>query len=263
MLEIARYESNRRVAGAVTLAALVSLLSALYVGLYPSIQRSGVDFDSYVESLPPAVQAAFGNASLTTLEGFLAIELYQFVWLLFMGMYVAYTGASLIASDIEHDRMDLLLSTPVSRSKVLIEKFASLVVPITALNVIVAAVVYGGVALIGESLSAVALAGVHLLSVPYLLACGSIGLGLSVVTDRADFARRGSLGLVFGLFLLDSISESTGVEWLGAVSPMRYYDPAAILVSGTYDWGGAALLLGYTTALVLASRARFRRMDIT
>ncbi|WP_227355558.1 ABC transporter permease subunit [Haladaptatus salinisoli] len=266
MLEIVRYEASRRYKSAVVLSVLLALLSVLMVALFPSIESSGADIDAYWESLPPAMKAAFGASgggfSLTTIEGFLAVEIYQFFWLLLLGIYVAYVAGSLIAGDVERDRLDVLLAAPVSRSTVLVEKFVSLLPTILVLNVVVGAVVYGSIVAVGESASMVDVAMVHLLSIPYLLACGAIGLLLSVLFDRADIAQRGGLGAVFALFLLDSVSESAGVDWLGAISPTRYYDPTAILVSGEYDWAGAAVLLGATVALVLVSRAVFRRKDI-
>ncbi|WP_458185281.1 ABC transporter permease subunit [Haladaptatus sp. NG-WS-4] len=266
MLEITRYEASRRYKGAVVLSILLGAMAVLMVALFPSIESSGADIDAYWDSLPPAMKAAFGASgggfSLTTIEGFLAVEIYQFFWLLLLGIYVAYVAGGLIAGDVERDRLDILLATPISRSKVLIEKFVSLLPTVLVLNVVVGAVVYGSIVAVGESVSFADVAMVHLLSIPYLLTCGAIGLLLSVVFDRADIAQRGGLGAVFALFLLDSVAESAGIDWLGAVSPTRYYDPTAILVAGEYDWTGAAILFGGTVALVLVSQALFQRKDI-
>ncbi|MCL7416954.1 MAG: ABC transporter permease, partial [Halalkalicoccus sp.] len=168
-----------------------------------------------------------------------------------------------IADDVERDRMDLTLSLPVSRSRVLAEKFLSLLVPILALNAVVAAAVYVGVLAIGQSIDPLDLAMVHALSIPYLLACGAIGLVLSVLVSRADVAKRIAIALVFVLFLIESVAASTEeLEWLGYASPTRYYDPTAILVEGSYDLVGAAVLLAATVALVLLARFRFSRADI-
>src|SRR6056297_2402115 len=181
-----------------------------------------------MESLPPAMQAAFGATgafSIATIEGFLAVELYQFFWLLLLGVYTAYLAGGLVAGDVERGRMDVLLAAPVTRRRVVVEKFLSLVPVVVAINLVVGAVVYATVVAIGESIPVADLAAVHLLSIPYLLACGGIGLVLSVAFDESDAAKRGSLGAIFGLFLLETISSSAGVDWLGAISPTRYYDP--------------------------------------
>ncbi|WP_276300251.1 ABC transporter permease subunit [Halorussus lipolyticus] len=265
MLDIATYESERRIRGALVLSALLAVMSLLFVALFPSIANSGADLDAYMESLPPAMQTAFGATgafSITTIEGFLAVELYQFFWLLLLGIYTAYLAGGLIAGDVERGRMDILLAAPVSRSRVVVEKFASLVPVVLAVNLVVGIAVYVTVLAIGESISLADLVVVHLLSVPYLLACGAIGLLLSVASANSDVAKRGGLGAIFGLFLLDTVSESADAGWLGAISPTRYYDPTAILVSGEYDWVGALVLLTATVALVALSAVWFRRKDI-
>ncbi|MFC4553256.1 MULTISPECIES: ABC transporter permease subunit [Halorussus] len=265
MREIAQYEAERKLKGVLVVAGLLAVMSLLFVALFPSMASSGVDLDAYWESLPPAMKAAFGATGaipLSTIEGFLAVELYQFFWLLMLGIYVAYQAGGLIAGDVERDRMDVLLAAPVSRRSVVVGKFLSLVPGVLALNLIVGAAVYVGVAAIGESVAVADLVMVHLLSVPYLLACGGIGLLLSVLFDEADVAKRGGLGAVFALFLLESISSAADLAWLGAISPMRYYDPTTVLVSGEYDWAGAAVLLVGTAALVAVSAWWFRRVDI-
>ncbi|MFC4405397.1 ABC transporter permease [Haloarchaeobius iranensis] len=261
MFEFAWYHGRRRIKGAGALTVGLGLLTALYVWMFPTITAE-VNLDEYVEAWPPALRQAFGVESLSTIEGFLASELYAFGWVLLLGLYVAYSAASLVADDVEHDRMDMTLSLPVTRSRVLVEKFASMLVPILLVNLLMPVVVYAGVLAIGESIAVGDLVMVHLLSVPYLLASAAVGLLASVAVDRASIAQRAAVGVVFGLFLVDSVTSGTEFSWLGAVSPTRYYDPTAILVRGQWDLQGAAVLLGTTLVLVLASRELFRRKDI-
>jgi ABC-2 type transport system permease protein len=262
MFEFSRYYGRRRLKGSAALAIGLAVLTSLYIWMFPSISE-GIDLDAYVQSMPPALRAAFGIQALGSIEGFLAAELYSFGIVLLMGLYLAYSAASVIADDVEDERMDMLLALPVTRSKVLLEKFSALLVPIAVVNIVLPVVVYGGVLAIGESLSVVDLLMAHALSVPYLLATASVGLLASVWFDRTGLAQRAAMGVVFGLFLVDSVVTDTDFAALGALSPTRYYDPAAILVRSEYDLLGAALLLGGAAVLVAASRAYFQRKDIT
>lgn len=262
MLEFARYEGRHRVRGAAALSTGLALLVALYVWTFPSIEASGVDLDEYVEAFPPALREAFGIEALGTIEGFLAAELYAFAWVLLLALYFAYSAASLIADDVESGRMDVTLSLPVRRSRVVVEQYLSLLVPLSAVNVVTPAVVYVGALLVDETLSLADLLAVHVLSVPYLLACAAIGLAASVVFDRATVAQRVAMVVVFGLFLVESVLVGTDYEAVGALSPTRYYDPTAVLVRGEYDLAGAAILLVATAALVAASAAWFTYTDV-
>ena len=84
----------------------------------------------------------------------------------------------------------------------------------------------------------------------------------SVVVDRASIAQRSVLGVLFGLFLLESVVAGTDFGWAGNVVPMHYLDPTAILMNSEYDFVAAGVLLVATIVLVVASQAWFARKDI-
>ena len=262
MTEVLKYEARRRSRGTATLVALTAFYLLLIVYLFPSIESASDALTDYVEALPPAVQESFAVESITTIEGFLAAEIYQFVWILMLGLYLAYLAGGIVASDLESGRIDLLLSTPISRKQVVVEKYLSMLAPIVVINAVTPLVVYAAVLSIGESLSFADLLALHLFSIPYLLATAAIGLALSVLLGRADLAQRGGLALLFVLFVLDSVTSGTDVEWLGAISPTRYYSPADILVDGTLDVGGAIILLAASAILVVLSGEWFQRADL-
>jgi ABC-2 type transport system permease protein len=261
MFEFARYDARKRVRGSVFLAVGMSLLAAFAVWAYPSYSEA-LDMDQLRDAFPEPMIRAFNIESMASLEGFLAVELYMFGWIILLGLYLAYSAASIVADDIDRGRMDTLLSMPVSRPRLAIERFAALGVPILAVNVLVPVVVLVSAALIGESLSLVDVVALHLLSIPYLFACAGIGLLASVLFDRASIAQRVALGVTFGIYLLDSLLRGTDAELLGAVAPMRYFDPNEVLLDGTYDLVGAAVLVGMTAVLLAVSQAWFVRRDI-
>lgn len=263
MLETFRYETDRNLRGTAVFVVLVAVYTAFVLALFPSIETAGVDLDQVIEAYPETVRQAMGIQSMSTVEGFLATQIYTFVWMLLLGLYFAYRTAGLVADDVERGRLDLLLSLPVSRSQLLLEKFASILVPIVALNAGVGIAVYGVALGIGESIDPVAMTMVHLLSVPYLLTCAAIGLVLSVLVDRASVAQRVAIGVVFALYLLESIAASTdGFESLQYVSPTHYYNPTEILLEESYAYSDALLLLAATAILLLVARTVFGRRDL-
>ncbi|MFC7057177.1 ABC transporter permease subunit [Halovenus salina] len=261
MLETARHEGRRRLKGTAVLTVAIALYSGFIVWYFSALE--GVEYEELFQEAPAAIRNAFGIEALSTVEGFLSAQIFNFVWLLGLGLYFAYTAGGLIAGDIENERMDLLLSFPISRSRLLLELFTSLLVPIAVVNAVTAGVLYGLVAAIGESIDPVALAVVHLLSVPYLLVCAGIGLVFSVSVDRAAIAERAGVGLVFTLFLVESVvGGSTDFEVLRYLSPTNYYQPTEILVTNSYSVTDTAVLLVAFLVLLAVSQALFRRRDI-
>ncbi|WP_267642625.1 ABC transporter permease [Haloarchaeobius amylolyticus] len=261
MFEIARYDGRKRLKGALAMSVGIALLTALYVAMFPSITEAA-NLDDIINSYPPAMREAFGIRTMNTIEGFLATQLYAFAWVILLGLYFAYAAASLVAGDVETEKMDMTLSLPVSRSQVLLEKFASLAVPLVVANALLPVVVFVGTLAIGEEIAMVDVLAAHALSIPYLLACAGIGIVASVVFDRASIAQRVAVGIVFAMFLVDAVVADTSLAALGYLAPMHYYDPAAILVDSSYDLVGAGILLAATVVLVLVSREFFRRKDI-
>lgn len=259
MFETTRFEAGKRIRGTLALTAGVGLFGLMVIGFWPSFEEV---YGKLVEGMPEFLVDVIGTPGVGTVEGFLVSEFYWFVWILLLGLYFAYSAGELIAGDVETGRMDLLLSMPISRSRVVAEKFASLLVPIVALNAVVPAFVYGGLLVVGETVDPVDLAMLHVLSIPYLLTCAAVGLVFSVLVGRASVAQRLALGAVFALFLVETVASAADVEWAAAISPMRYYSPAEILVYGEYDYVSAGALLGAAVALVVVSQLWFRRVDI-
>lgn len=263
MLEVAGYEARHRTRGAIYASLAVGGFALVYVLVFPSFAESmGDTVDRLMESYPEPLLKAFGVETLATMEGFLASELYTFAWMLLVGAYFAYAGASLIAPAVERGQMDVLLSLPLSRARLLLESFASLLVPLVALNVVVPLVVYFGSVAVDYPVDAVDVAALHLLSVPYFLVCAGIGLVASVAFDRASVAQRVALGALVGLFFAESLLVDTDFEAVGAVSPSRYLHPNAVLSEGQYALGDAAVLTVAAVALVAVAVVWFRRKDV-
>ncbi len=242
------------------LVVVFALLSALYFSMFPGIQA---EMDVLEEAFPGFMFELFRIEALHTVEGFIAAEIYSFFWVLLVGLYFTSIGASMIAGEIHDRKIDLTLSNPVSRESVVLQKIAALWVPIVVLNFGVAVIVYLGGVVIDEPFNPVALAMVHLLSVPYLLVCAGIGLVASVVLQRVRTARAAALTLVIVLWLVEGVSRvDPDFEWLGAIAPSRYYDQTAILVHEEYALLDAGILLVAFFGLVGVAVFIFTRRDI-
>ena len=229
--------------------------------MFPSMAAS-IDLDALLAAYPEALMKTFGVQTLATIEGFLASELYTFAWMLLVGLYFAYGAAGMIADDVEHGRLDLLLSLPVSRARLAGEKFLSLLTPLVVVSIVMPTVVYVATVLIDEPIALADLAALHLLSIPYLLTCAGIGFLASVLFDRTSIAQRVALGVLFALFLVESLVTGTDFEWIGAISPTRYIDPNAVLLNSEYDVVGGVILLAAAVVLVGVALAWFQRKDV-
>lgn len=260
MTAILRNESRRLLRGSISLTVVFAVLSLLYFSIFPEMADDAIDLE---EAFSESIIDFFGVEAIHTIEGFIAAEMYSFFWVLLIAIYFAYVSAGTIAGDIESRKMDLTLSNPVSRESVLAQKVAALWVPLVVLNVSVPSIIYVGSVAIDEQINPVALAMVHLLGVPYLLVCAGIGIVLSVAMDRARKAQAAALVVVFVLWLIDSVSNiDPDYEWIGYLTPSRYYNETDILVNEEYAFFDAAVLLAAFVLLVLIATGIFIHRDI-
>jgi ABC-2 type transport system permease protein len=260
MFEVARYEGERRLVLGATIAVAASFYGAMFVALSPAY--SNFDLEAIFSNFPRQFTEGLGLEAFNTLPGLLAVELYQVGWLLVLGIYLAYSAASMVAGDIETGRMDTLLAAPISRTKLIGGEFLSLLVPILAVNVVTPIVLYIGSVVIDNPLNVENLVMLHALAIPYLLCCAAVGFALSVFLENESLAQNASIGVLVVAFLVETLFIGTDLEFLGGIAPMNYYDPTEILVHGNYDLAGTGILLAAAIVLVLAGQWRFRRMDI-
>lgn len=261
MFEFLRYEGAKRVRGGLYLSAGLSVLAVIAVWAFPAYDEA-IDMDELLKAFPEPLLRALRIETMASLEGFLAVELYMFGWVILLGLYLAYSAAGLIADDLDRGRLELLLAMPISRTRLAAEKFAALGVPVLIVNAVTPVVVIGTSILIGDPLRIIDVLLLHLWSIPYLFACAGIGLFASVWADRGGVAERIALGTTFGLYLLESLLAGTDFEWIGLVAPMRYFNPNDALVGGDVPILDVAVLCAMVAVLFAASAVWFNNRDL-
>lgn len=257
---ILRLESRRHARSAAVLSGVLTVFAILYVTIFPDLKSEA---EQITEIFPAFILEMFGIEALDTIEGYVAAEMYSFFWTVLVGAYFAYLGSGMIAVDVHERRMDLTLANPVSRESVLLQKVAALWAPLAILNVPVWLVLFAGSNAVGEPIDGVALAMVHLLSVPYLLACAGLGLVLSVALGHPRQAKGAAVAVVILQWLVDAVARlSPAYEWVAWFTPTRYFAYTAILVHNEYDPVNAAVLLVGFLALVALAVVLFVRRDV-
>ena len=253
-------ESTRRIRSSAALLVVLTIFSILYLSIFPSFKE---DAEDLAEAFPGFFYDMFDIEALHTIEGFIAAEIFSFFWTVIVAVYFAYIGATMVSVDIHERRMDLTLSNPIKRESVVVQKLLSLWVPLAILNIGLFVLLLAGSNVINEPLDPIALAMVHLLSIPYLLVCTAIGLLLSVWLSHPRSSKAAAVALVLVLWLVDAVSRMTpDYRWIGDVTPSRYYEHTAILVRQEYSLFDAGLLLLVFSVLVVIATALFLRKDI-
>jgi ABC-2 type transport system permease protein len=182
---------------------------------------------------------------------------------LLIGVLAIGQGMSLIGREERDNTIELLLSRPVSRGRLLLAKAAAgglIVLVVGALGTVVTAVLARLVDLDVAALDILqAGAAVILMSLNF----GALAYLLSAL-GRAGRAASIGLSAVYALGGYIIVSLSASVQWLrwpAKLFPYDYYHSKELL-SGTYNWTNAAYFVIVTVVCVTAAWLAFRRRDL-
>ena len=240
------------------LAALIAWLGVTF-----PILRDSEAFSGFIEDLPPQLLAAFGidPATYLTAAGFLFAYLYSLFGPLLVLIFVIGAATTEVTAEERDGLMDMLLSVPVSRTRVFVEKaggvaLASLaLVGVLTAALLIADAVFG----MGLAVTGILAAGLSLWLLGILF--GAAALLAGAFTGRAA-AAGGAAGVLAVLaWFIEGFSDL--YSWLevpAAASPFTWYLDPNPLLGG---WGAGHLrLLAASVVTAAAAALLFRRRDI-
>jgi len=241
----------------------VAAFIAINLAFYPSFKDQAAELEKSFEQIPDSARALFSDTGdFLSPTGYLSSQVYYLMLPMLTGILAISLGSSLIAREEQSGTIELLLSRPISRTKLLIAK-GLVGVKITAIVSLVACLVTVGLAKLVElpvPLGRIALASL----VCYLLSL-TFGMVAFVITMLGK-ARVASIGLAtlfaLGGYIIASLQSAA--DWLkypAKIFPFDYYQPGAIL-EGTYNWWNITFVIGILVAGSVASWLIFRKRDI-
>ncbi len=239
------------------------LLGLLLVSMYDMIiADSGIDFNQYIEMLPPEMMALFGGmADFSTPAGFLSIEYFSYLPLI-LGFMVIGQAGRLFAGIEEEGLLDLYLAYPVRRLNFFIGRVSAEV--ISLLLLLFLAYLGTVIPLKGSSMdiSYVELIGPFIILFAMLFCFFGISVLLSLLLpSRSAGVTAANLFLILSFFINGFSSVNEKLEFFAKFSPFHYYQMAYSLVDGiNYEWFFG--LMGVGLICILFSMVLFERRDI-
>jgi ABC-2 type transport system permease protein len=239
-------------------ALVVLMLVAVYAGL------SQVDLHQLGGLAQNRAYLFLNDAVATdTASGYVTWK-YGFFFSLVLSIYALIIGSRLLRGEEARGALDIVLSTPRSRTNLLWEKVLAVAVCVLALGL---AFAFG--ALLGAkgqhdplSVGGALLAGINLSLLLFFYAM--LALFISQYTRTAGVAA-GITGALYALFF---VLDGTGrayphLAWIQRLSPNFYYGRSKPLIP-TYgtNWGAMALLLALGLLLLVGAVRIFIRRDI-
>jgi len=232
-------------------SAVIGGLMALCVAMYPSIASSMGDISALFANMG-AFSAAFGMDMLDfgTIMGFYGVECGNILGL-GGAFFAALTAMGLLAGEEGGHTAEFLLTHPIGRARIALEKLAALAVMVLALNLVCFLCGAGAILAVGGEAAWRDLLRYHGALLAMQLEIGGICFGLSSPLRRSSFGL--AMGLAALLYFLGIIVNlDAGLEWLRYITPYYYADAARVFareaVAGPLAagcaWGLAGMALG-------------------
>jgi ABC-2 type transport system permease protein len=238
-------------------------LAAMLIAFYPVI-RDATFISEYLESFPEEFLALFAGevTDYGSPEGFLNGELFFLMYPLLMMVFAIGFGSGAIAGEEENGTLDLLLSNPLNRWRLVLEKFTAMIICTLLLTIVFWATLAIGGAIIDMGLDLLRLAAVCFSGFLLAIAYGAIALAVGCARGKRGLSIgvAGALG-VYG-YMLNALAPL--IDWLEpfqVASPFYYYIDANPLSNGL-DPLHAAVLIGLTLLFLGISVVAFERRDL-
>jgi ABC-2 type transport system permease protein len=237
-------------------------MTGYFALLFPTYSKI-VDLNSILDKMGPAAKllgASLGDAS--TLIGFLHIELFSMILPALMVAYAAGVASGFTAGEESRGTIDVLLSYPVSRRRLVLEKTLAVVAGCIVAAITVWVFAIAGAAASASYLPGDKLAAALLMLVLLGLAFGSIALAIAAFTGNRGAASGVAVALMVVMYLVDTLSAI--VDSLGLVRPLslfRYYMGDDPLRNG-FNFADAGVLAAFAVAFLVVSLIAFDRRDL-
>ncbi len=241
----------------------VLLMVFIYAAFWPSASTNADQLRQYIEKLPELIRNMVGNADYGTPVGYVQTEIFSFMMPILLLVYAIGAGARAIAGEEEVGTLDLLLSTPISRRRVLLDKVWAMMAGTLALATVVwlSLVVLGPLYDLHVPLSGLTAATLNL----FLLgtAFGMLALLAGVVSGSRGAAIGASSGLAVGMFVLNTLAPSVdALRPVRFLSAFHYYSGHAPLTSG-FGVGDVLVLGSAAVVFLVAALVAFQRRDLS
>lgn len=161
------------------------VLVILIVALWPSV-RDIPDLETFLSNYPEALRKLFDIDTIATGAGFLNAELFSILLPAMFLVFAIGRGARLVAGEEQTGTLEVLLTTPVPRGRVLLEKAAAL-----AVAVLVLGAVLFGVTAVSQSLGGMGIPIGHLAGASAAMVLLGIEHGWLALAVGAATGRRG------------------------------------------------------------------------
>lgn len=239
-------------------------LVALMVSVYPSV-RDNASLNKLVNDYPEALKGfvAFGGElDYVSGAGYLGSELFALMVPLLLLVAAIGAGGRALAGEEESGTLELLLTNPVSRRRVVAEKLAAFALEIVGLGVVLWAALLVGCRAVDLKVSGAHLAAATISAVLLAVAYGAIALLVGAAFGHRARAVGLTAALAVAAYVVNGLAPLVdALEPLRKLSPFYHYAASDPLRHGL-GVGHVGVLLAIAVVAAVLAPIAFDRRDL-
>ena len=177
-------------------------------------------------------------------------------------IFAAVLGISALANEERDRTAEWLLTHPVSRARVVVQKLAAVMVQVLVFNAVIAAVTAGAIVAIGEQVAGVEIALIFAAYTLMQLCVAALAFGVSAFLRRGGMAI--GIGGAFGLYFLNILANLTeDAKPLKYLTPLSFADSAYIMDHHALDGAYVAVSAVIAVTVLTAGTVYYLKKDIS
>lgn len=242
----------------------IVFLIGINVAFYPSFKDQAGQLEQSFSQIPESARAFISDSSsFFTPEGYLSSQIFYLMLPMLLTVMTIVLGSSLLAREEKEGTLDMLLSKPMSRGRLLASKAMSGTVMLGIIGAITTLSISLFCWWVNIPISLWLITATTLVCMLFAFTVGATAFAL---TAAGSFGRAASVGFAT-LFALGGyvISSLTGVaSWLkvpAKLFPFYYYRPSEVL-TGNFNWWNILYFVTVIAFCSLLSFTLFTRRDV-
>ena len=226
--------------------------------------ESTFDWESMTDQFPPAMKALVGGQLIdfSSPAGFLNMELFPLILPLVLSGFAMAMASGATAGEEARGTLDVLLSQPLDRGRVVLEKTLAIVAGTAVAGAALVAGIWLGASVVDARLDYANVAAGVVSAVLLALVFGGIALLLACATGNRGLAIGATGALLVVAYFVNALAPLVDMlDRLQGLSPFYYYISNDPLRHGL-DFGYAAVLAVVAVAAFAAALVTFERRDL-
>ncbi len=203
----------------------LGVLVGLTVGVYPTVREGADTFTQLLESMPQGMMSFFGSSDVAEMlspAGFVNSRVNASIGAIVLAVFAISLGTGSIAGEEDRRTMDLILATPISRSRIVLERFAAMVTLVGIVAVAVLAVMVVANPLVDLDFTLANMVASNIGLALLALVFGSLALAVGGVTGKRGLTIGVAAGVTVASFFINGLAQL--VDWLeGAQKITPFY----------------------------------------